>query len=112
MKEKIIKVGIIFFLIIGLGLLVQDTYAKYREHINGTTSADLARWNIIVNDETINNKETLNANIIPVLPGNAYIAPNILAPGATGYYDILMNPPATDVTFSYTLSASKDSDGT
>lgn len=89
---------------------LQTTYSKYKDNITGATNIDIAGWEIVVNDQSIKNKETLTQNITPVLPGNEYIAENVIAPGAEGYYDIIINCNKVDVDFNYKLTVSTPDD--
>ena len=108
---KMLKKAILL-LILSLILIttINITYAKYKDQIKGTTNIQIASWEIKVNDETIKNKEKLEANITPVLPGNDYIKPNILAPGATGYYDIVIDGTNADVAFNFDIIVEKENE--
>ncbi len=102
MKYKKFIIVILFIVI--FVFIFQSTYAKYRDRIDGTTNIRIASWNIVVNDETLLTRNELEQNIVPVLPGSEYIAPNVLAPGAVGYYDIIINSTDVDVSFNYNIT--------
>lgn len=100
---------LIIIVLIGIASLLgirQYTLAKYKDRVKGTTTIGLASWNIIVNNESIIGKANLDAEITPVFTGNAYVSADVLAPGTTGYYDIVVDPSNVDVAFSYTITAS------
>lgn len=101
---------LIFFLIFSGAILffAQNTYSKYKDDVDGTTNIQIARWNIIVNNESIANKTSLTNNIQATFPGTDYISPGVVAPGSEGYYDIVIQSRNVDVAFNYKLNASLD----
>ena len=99
----VIFVGMITF-------LSQNTLSKYRDEFDGLTSVQLARWNIKVNNQVIANQDTLTADITPTFEGTDTIAAGVLAPGAKGYYDIIIDASEVDVAFSYRLTLNRIED--
>ena len=83
---------------------MQDTYAKYLSSATATTNLTIARWNILVNNQDVANNSNFSETISPVFQGSTYIAPDVIAPTAEGYFDITINANNTDVSFSYTIS--------
>lgn len=110
-KKKDFIFIIVFILTVGISFfyLFQTSYAKYKKKIDGTVSTSVANWNIKVNNETIKNKSTLEQEIIPVFDKNDYIKEDVLAPGSTGYFDLLINAEKVDVDFIYEISEVKNS---
>ncbi len=103
---KIIKrLGIILVLLCFI-YIGQSTYSKYKDQISGDTNIDVASWKVVVNNEDISGKTELSKDINPTLPGNEYIKEGVLAPGATGYYDIIIDSSKIDVAFNYSITAS------
>lgn len=84
--------------------MVQKTYAKYVTTSNGEANLNIARWDIVVNDEHIKNKEELSADITPQYAENPNVAEGVIAPGSIGYFDITINPTNTDVSFDFEIS--------
>ncbi len=82
---------------------LQDTYAKYTSAVNETTNISVARWRILVNNYDIRNSSTTSNLITPVFAGNTNIASGVIAPTATGYFDIVIDATGTDLSFSYTI---------
>ncbi len=103
-KRLLIFLAIIA-LIVSLYFIV-TTYAKYLSSATGSTSASIARWNIVVNGTSIKNNTTLSSPITPVFPGNDNYAADIIAPGAEGYFDLIFDFSDVDVSFNYTISVS------
>ena len=96
------------FAILAISFLIQ-TYAKYVTSANGLTSIPIAKWNIIINNKSIKNNSNISSSVIPVFPGNDYIASNIIAPTAEGYFDLLFDFSNIDVSFSYEIITSVNS---
>lgn len=103
----ILLVFIFFGMIV---FLSQNTLSKYRDEFDGLTSVQLARWNIKVNNQEIANQDTLTADITPTFEGTDTITEGVLAPGAKGYYDIVIDSSEVDVAFSYRLTLSRVED--
>lgn len=91
-------------------ITVQDTYAKYTSQANGTTDISIARWRILLNNFDVRDSLTSTSLITPVLNNNANIANGVIAPTATGYFDIVIDSTATDVSFTYTITVDNDED--
>lgn len=89
---------------------LQDTYAKYVSHANGTTDISIARWRILLNDFDIRNELTTSNLITPVFSGNENIASGVIAPTSTGYFDIVIDSSETDVAFTYNVTVNNSED--
>lgn len=106
-KKKDIKFIIIFIIIITLSFtyLFQASYAKYRKQVNAEVDAEIASWNIQINNEDIGKKKTLTNKIEPVFPGDEFTNEGVIAPGSIGYFDLIINAINVDVDFTYELTA-------
>ena len=73
-KEKLkdLRFIIVFIAIVSFSFiyLFQTSYAKYRKQIEGETSLTIAKWNIKVNNEYVDNKAVLEEEITPTFTGN------------------------------------------
>ena len=85
-------------------ITLQDTYAKYTSGVNETTNISIARWRILVNDYDVRTNSTTTNLITPVFLGNENIASGVIAPTATGYFDIVVDSSGTDLSFSYDIT--------
>lgn len=106
MKKNDLIFIISFVLIITLSLtyLFQTSYAKYRRQITSNVEASIAKWNIKVNNETINGKNTLTKSITPTFDENEYVKEDVIAPGTTGYFDLIIDATDVDVDFTYEIT--------
>ena len=104
------KFLIIFIVIVTFSLfyLFQSSYAKYRKQVTGDLQARVASWKIKVNNEDIQNKTALTRNITPTFDTNQYVGENVIAPGSTGYFDIIVNAEDVDVDFNFEITSSVD----
>lgn len=103
---------ILFFisiLIISLTLvLIAQTYAKYLTSTSGTASIPVAKWNIVLNNQSIKNNSDISSSIVPVFSGNENIASGIIAPTSTGYFDLALDFSNVDVSCSYSINSTVD----
>lgn len=109
-KRFIFLILACIFILISL-YFINTIYGKYMTSTSGTTIMPISRWNITINNQQIKNNSNITNIISPNFPGNDYIAANIIAPTATGYFDLAFDFSAVDVSFKYEISshASEDS---
>lgn len=134
MNKKIgvlIILSFLFILVFGAAY----SYSKYNTNVSGAATADVANWNITVNDCDIVNpdkddatcfKETVNAEDNTVVVNknfgitdftytnnsNPDVVDHKIAPGSSGTFKIKIKPNDTQVSIRYTLdvSVAKDND--
>lgn len=102
-KIKIIQILCLISLIITI-FFIQKTYARYFEQVDTTYNTNIKRWLVKVNDMVIHDTETLNEVIEPIFTRSDNINPDILVPGQTGYFEMLIDYTDVDVTFEYEFS--------
>ena len=108
-KKYILFILACIFLIISL-YFISQIYGKYLSAANGTATIPISRWNIKVNNQDIKNNSNISAILKPEFPGNDYIAANVIAPTAEGYFDLNFDFSAVDVAFKYDILFSVASD--
>ncbi|MCL2859292.1 MAG: hypothetical protein FWF46_01710 [Oscillospiraceae bacterium] len=106
--KKVVFILSCISLLFSITFIVQ-TYAKYATSISGSSDINIAKWDIIVNDENIKTNSNLTNVISPVFPGNSNIASNVIAPTAEGYFDLAFDFSQVDVSFDYNISISVNS---
>lgn len=111
LKDTRFLLGGILILSISFIYVFNLSLAKYRKQIDGNINVNIAKWNIKINNEDVLNQSNLTADIIPSFPGDSHTAPNVIAPGGTGYCDLAIDATDVDVDFTYaiTFSTSQDS---
>ena len=90
-------------LLICIGFIMQ-AYAKYTSSISGSSDIQIARWDIVVNTVTVKSESSLTGYITPVFLGNEYIANDVIAPTAEGYFELTLDFSQVDVSFDYSIS--------
>ena len=116
-EKKKNKKFIILFLILILACCVylyQSALGKYRKQIEGNVNADIAHWNIILNNEYVGAKKTLTNTINPQYVANANVKANTIAPGSQAYFDVTIDGSDVDTNFNtiITVEPSSTSDVT
>lgn len=99
MKKKLT----IFLLFLCFGLLLVSTYAKYLSEYEKTTTANLAKWKLFINNSDISKNSDFSASITPIFDSNPHISNNIIVPTSRGYFDLEIDCSNTDLSFSYTI---------
>lgn len=110
-KEKNDLIFILMFLLIvvlAFLFLIQTSLGKYKRKAGAIVQNSIASWNIKVNNETINHKLLLTNTITPVILDSQFVKNGTIAPGTTGYFDIVINALDVDVDFTFELEASPD----
>ncbi|MBR3163422.1 MAG: hypothetical protein IKF17_04930 [Clostridia bacterium] len=108
-KKKFLLL-LVFILICVLIYAIIQIYAKYISSAQGSASANVASWDIKVNNLSIKNNTDISNTLAPVFPGTEHIASGIIAPTAEGYFDLNFDFSNTDVSFMYNISLSIDPD--
>lgn len=83
---------------------ILQIYAKYLTSATGSADLNIAKWNIKVNNNSINN--SVATTIAPVFEGTDHIASNVIAPTAEGYFDLAFDFTDVDVSFLYDIAIS------
>lgn len=112
MKYKKNYYSILYFIIaiLLIFILSYTAYAKYISGIDSNAEISVAKWNITLNGKSITSGEDLSNVVTPIFEGNSNIAPNVIAPTAEGYFDLILDASNTDVSFMYTITTSPNED--
>lgn len=104
-KFLLLLIGIFICLLL---FSIVQIYAKYLTSATGKTNITIARWNISVNNKSIKNNSDISAAIEPKFDGSTHISPDIIAPTAEGYFDLVFDFSDVDVSFKYEINVSAD----
>lgn len=127
MNRKVNYLIALSFLLI---LILGSSYAfsKYKTEVSGEAQADIANWNISVNDCNITNPDKTNtacfeesidseSGVVTLIKnfdvddisysnnGNDNVVNDKIAPGSSGSFKIKIKPNDTEVSIKYTLKA-------
>lgn len=104
-KFLLLLIGIFICLLL---FSIVQIYAKYLTSASGKTGITIAKWNISVNNKSIKNNSDISAAIEPKFDGSTHISPDIIAPTAEGYFDLVFDFSDVDVSFKYEINVSAD----
>ncbi len=99
----------VFIALLSLFLLfdmIQDSYAKYVSSANATGNFAIARWAFLVNDQDVLSQNDFSNTIVPVFPGNTYVAEGYIAPNSEGHFEIEIDASDVDVSYQETITLS------
>ena len=94
-----------FYAILIFVVLIMNTNSKYVSSTPITARADIAVWNVSINNTTITSQQVLTGDITLVTNSNLNqtTTDNKLAPGKSGYFDVIINPEGTEVAIEYVV---------
>ena len=101
-RKKIIICCYIIFFVIFLFFVV-EIYARFKSAAAGVGAMEVAIWSIKVNDEDILNKSVLTEKVSFKVLNNIFTAEDKLAPSCQGYFDIVIDASATEVSSQYEI---------
>ena len=93
-KKNIIIISFLLFLLIGIGVV---TYAMLVQSSVATSSSIAAKWRFKVNGQ----KETFNVDL---LEHATKLMKGKIAPGSSGYFDIVLDGTGSQVGIDYEIS--------
>ena len=85
---------------------IEESYAKYVTATSENAEINVARWRILVNNNDIRDNNSTNTTITPIFLGSEHIASGIIAPTSEGYFDLIIDATAADVSFKYNINFS------
>lgn len=83
---------------------MSSTYSKYAANTTGNFEVSFSKWQILVNESDITDKNTKEITLMPVIEQNQYIAKNKVAPSSKGYFDIDIDPSNVQLSFNYKIT--------
>lgn len=91
-------------------ITINKTYAKYQTNVDAEADIKVARWHILVNNQDVRNNSETKTKITPTFIGTTHIKEGVIAPTASGYFDIIIDCSSVDVSFSYEITMVTDDD--
>ena len=86
---------------------ISSSFALLESEREIVGNSDSGKWDILVNEQSINNTTTFSVNNIHV-SGDANVRANYFAPGTSGYFDIDIDPGDTEVSIYYEIVCRTD----
>ena len=87
--------------------VISDSFALFESEREIVVNSDIGKWEILVNEESINEVTTFSVSNIHVT-GDNNVRANYFAPGTNGYFDILIDPGDTEVSIYYEIVCRTD----
>ena len=108
--KKILWITAVFFTFIALILIINESYALLQTISSGSAEVKTGSWTIKINEKNISNgiTETFTLNNVIYDESNENIENGYIAPGKSGYFDIVLDPSGTDVAISYEINVTLD----
>ena len=96
---------ILIYLLVLTSVVTGLSMAKYQSVYTPSASALIANWSLKINNEDITGDGTTLTNQITLVPdATENVSEGKLAPGHGGYFDIVIDPTGTEVSFDYTIN--------
>lgn len=107
MKNRL-KLWLLFLIVLSVtAYLINSTYAIFETNATADSSLEIGKWVIKLNNIDISSG-TNNSFIVNnfIYTENSHIKNEFIAPGRSGYFDVILDPTGTDtsVRFDITLS--------
>ena len=105
MKKRVFLIFACLWIIISL-LIIRSTYAKYLTSIDGGTNVNIAQWNLILNKQDILQNSDFSSTLSLKVPKSDYYIEDYMVPGATGYYDLIIDSSNVSLPFRFHITCS------
>ncbi len=101
--KKYLMVLAPFFFIVAI-FFFAEAYSLFESSKTHTTHTDLAKWQIKINNTSVSgSSQTFTVNEVH-WNGSANVKDGKVAPGMTGYFDIVIDPNDTDTSIRYDIT--------
>ena len=100
MKRGFIVIGCLLFLLI-LGFNI--TYGLFESKKDFNSIMNVVKFNLLVNNSNIVDTKSFNINNITVID-NENVLNGKIAPGVSGYFELVLDPKGSDVSIYYEVS--------
>ena len=86
---------------------IGSSFALFENAKEIVTNTDIGKWEILVNDDSINETTSFSVSNIHVT-GDSNVRANYFAPGTSGYFDLVIDPDDTQVSIYYEIVCRTD----
>ena len=92
-------------LVVASVYLIKETYAVFETTGTGTADFSIGSWVINLNSIDISSGQTVSFSINSFnYSDSSHIANGVIAPGRSGYFDLILDPDGTDVAVRYDIT--------
>ena len=99
----ILYIGVLVLVVTSI-YFISETYAVFETLGSGTADFSIGSWVINLNNIDISSGETVSFSINSFnYSDSSHIANGVIAPGRSGYFDLILDPGGTDVSVRYDI---------
>lgn len=112
-KNRLFMLGLVTVFVAVLSLtLVSSTFARYTSTITAGASAQVAKWDVKVNDSSTEIEANLWQTIVDTTDGNQdeHVTTGKIAPGTKGSYQLILTN-NSEVAVNYTMNITEELKG-
>lgn len=107
MKKCLWLLSVVSLLI--LGSCIAKTYALFESNLDGTVNNLIGKWNIKLNDILVSSSEEKIITIDKfIYDNNDMVRDGYIAPGSSGYFDLILDTTGTEVAIKYNIAVDLD----
>ena len=107
MKKCLWLLSIVSLLV--LGSCIVKTYALFESNLDGTVNNPIGKWNIKLNDILVSSSEEKVITIDKfIYDNNDMVRDGYIAPGSSGYFDLILDTMGTEVAIKYNIAVDLD----
>ena len=102
--KTMLYIGVLILLIASI-YLIKETYAVFETTGTGTADFSIGSWVINLNSIDISSGQTVSFSINSfTYSDSSHTANGVIAPGRSGYFDLILDPDGTDVAVRYDIT--------
>ena len=102
--KTMLYIGVLILLVASI-YLIKETYAVFETTGTGTADFSIGSWVINLNNVDISSGQTVSFSINSfTYSDSSHIANGVIAPGRSGYFDLILDPDGTDVAVRYDIT--------
>lgn len=107
-KSKTFKIILLILILIFAFLTIRNTYSKYITQTGNSSTLNISKWHLLLNDEDIRNKKDFTEDIKIEYEKSEHIAENVVVPTSKGTFSLELNSTGTELPFEYTIQITDD----
>lgn len=107
-KSKTFKIILLILILIFTFLTIRNTYSKYITQTGNSSTLNISKWHLLLNDEDIRNKKDFTEDIKIEYEKSEHIAENVVVPTSKGTFSLELNSTGTELPFEYTIQITDD----
>ena len=107
-KKKIFRIILLILILILAFLTIRDTYSKYITQAGNSSTLNISKWKILLNDQDIRNNADFTQDIAIEYENNEHIADGFVAPTTKGKFNLSLESTGTSLPYEYEIQLTDD----